>query len=213
MPCRSTPGCRPGRRRTAAAAAERADVLSPRIEAGFMQNLVAIRWRVWWWSLNMCFAAGQLAIFRREDCLYTLVSNRLCRTRGLKLQRMSGVSCGQSLQEQGFEAATTSRRQKCPSVAPGGPAGESRAPASSGPGDACGRATRGGKGTSASLAAPPASGAPQLGGHGSPMVPAAGPGGPVPLRARTAELRTAPPACPRLSPKSRDCLPFLVGTP
>jgi len=63
MPCRSTPGCRPGRRRTAAAAAERADVLSPRIDVGFMQNLVAIRWRVWWWSLNMCFAAGQLAIF------------------------------------------------------------------------------------------------------------------------------------------------------
>ena len=66
-----------------------------------MQNLVAIRWRVWWWSLNMCFAAGQLAIFRREDCLYTLVSNGLCHTRGLKLQRVSGVSCGQSLQEQG----------------------------------------------------------------------------------------------------------------
>jgi hypothetical protein len=63
MPWRSTPGCRPGRRRTAAAAAGRADVLSPRIEVGLMQNLVAIRWRVWWWSLNMCFAAGQLAIF------------------------------------------------------------------------------------------------------------------------------------------------------
>jgi len=66
-----------------------------------------------------------------------------------------GLSCGQSLQEQGrtkflavvrlsglcgdvhfsmfrtlqpgFEAATTSRRQKCPPVSPRGPAGESRA--------------------------------------------------------------------------------------
>jgi hypothetical protein len=28
-----------------------------------MQNLVAIRGRVWWWLLNLCLAAGQLAIF------------------------------------------------------------------------------------------------------------------------------------------------------
>ena len=65
---------------------------------------------------------------------------------------------------------------------------------------ACRRAARAGRGREQGWRRPPAPGAPHLGGHGSPMVPGAGPGGPVPLRARTAELRGPAHRLPRSAP-------------
>jgi len=145
-------------------------------------------------------------------------------TEGSNCSACLGLSCGQSLQEQGhtkilavvrlsglcgnvhfsmfrtlqpgFEAATTSRRQKCPPVAPGGPAGESRAlcpapPRAAGPAAPAGAQL----GREGDKRGPGVAPRPQLGGHDSPMVPRAGPGGPVPMLARTAMLRTDPPAC------------------
>jgi hypothetical protein len=83
----------------------------PRIAAGLSmwsvctpflaQNFVAIRWHVRWWPLDTCCAAGQMENFWVKSCLYTLVENGLCHTRGLKLWCTSGVSLGQSLHEQG----------------------------------------------------------------------------------------------------------------
>ena len=75
---------------------------------------------------------------------------------------------------------------------------------------ACWRAARAGRGRAQGWRRPPAPGAPHLGGHGSPMVPGAGPGGPVPLRARTAELRgPASPEVPLLRRKSLCCRLFV----
>jgi len=62
-------------------------------------------------------------------------------------------------------------------------------PRAAGPATPAGAQPGAGRGQARAWRRPPASGAPQLGGHGSPMVPGAGPGGPVPLWARTAELR------------------------
>jgi hypothetical protein len=44
-----------------------------------MQNLVAIRGRVWW-SLNMCFAAGRLAIFFDAETACTRLFQMACAT-------------------------------------------------------------------------------------------------------------------------------------
>jgi len=94
----------------------------------------------------------------------------------------------------GFEAATASRRQKCPPRAPGGPAGESRAlrPA---PQRAAGPAAPAGvqpgrEGDKRGHGGPPRPpGRLNLEDMADLWCPRQGPGGPVPLQARTAELR------------------------